>query len=47
MQGVLLDLLALCAATTVDIVRLKTDMAECDRLRHAGGWLPELLRPAP
>ena len=34
-QAVLLDLLAFCAATTVNAVRLKTDRADGDRLQHA------------
>jgi len=34
-QGVLLDLLAFCAATTVNAVRLKSDRAHDERLQHA------------
>jgi len=34
-QPVLLDLLAFCAASTVDAVRLKSDRADDERLQHA------------
>jgi ParB family chromosome partitioning protein len=34
-QGVLLDLLAFCAATTINAVQVKSDRPECGRLRHA------------
>jgi ParB family chromosome partitioning protein len=34
-QGVLLELLAFCAATTINAVRLKSDRPESERLRHA------------
>jgi ParB family chromosome partitioning protein len=34
-QGVLLELLAFCAASTINAVRVKTDRAESKRFRHA------------
>jgi ParB family chromosome partitioning protein len=34
-QGVLLELLAFCAATTINAVQVKSDRSECGRLRHA------------
>ena len=34
-QGVLLELLAFCAATTINAVRVKSDRPESGRLRHA------------
>jgi len=35
-QGVLLDLLAFCAATTVNAVQVKSDKQDSDRSQHAG-----------
>jgi ParB family chromosome partitioning protein len=35
-EGVLLDLLAFCAATTINAVRLKSDRPDAERLQHAG-----------
>jgi len=34
-QGVLLELLAFCAATTINAVQVKSDRPECGRLSHA------------